>query len=139
MISVQVVEKGGKLVMCLMGKMHRFLIVIEKADGNYSAYSPDLPGCVATGKTRDQAARNMHEAVDLHVRGLLEDKLPVPQSRSFAEYRGYTGASRVISLQLDRRAIATIRADQVYLAVHPYSRSHAMSMSWRDAIVKVAG
>ena len=66
--------------------MHRFLIVIKKADGNYSAYSPDLPGCVATGKTRDQAARNMHEAIDLHVRGLLEDKLPVPQSRSFAEY-----------------------------------------------------
>lgn len=66
--------------------MHRFLIVIEKAHGNYSAYSPDLPGCVATGKTRDQAARNMHEAIDMHVRGLLEDKLPVPQSRSFAEY-----------------------------------------------------
>jgi predicted RNase H-like HicB family nuclease len=66
--------------------MHRFLIVIERADGNYSAYSPDLPGCVATGKTRDQAARNMHEAIDLHVRGLLEDKLPVPQSHSFAEY-----------------------------------------------------
>jgi predicted RNase H-like HicB family nuclease len=69
-----------------MGKMHRFLIVIEKADRNYSAYSPDLPGCVATGRTRDQAARNMHEAIDLHVRGLLEDKLTVPQSRSFAEY-----------------------------------------------------
>ena len=66
--------------------MHRFLIVIEQADGNYSAYSPDLPGCVATGKTRDQVACNMHEAIDLHVRGLLEDKLPVPQSRSYAEY-----------------------------------------------------
>jgi len=52
-------------------KMHRFLIVIERADGNYSAYSPDLPGCVATGKTRNQAARNMHEAIDLHVRGLM--------------------------------------------------------------------
>ena len=64
-----------------MVKMHRFLIVIEKADGNYSAYSPDLPGCIATGKTRDQAARNMHEAIDLHVRGLLEDRTagaPVP-------------------------------------------------------------
>jgi predicted RNase H-like HicB family nuclease len=66
--------------------MHRFLIVIEKAEGNYSAYSPDLPGCVATGKTRDQVARNMHAAIALHVRGLLEDKLPVPQSHSFAEY-----------------------------------------------------
>ena len=66
--------------------MHRFLIVIEKAEGNYSAYSPDLPGCVATGKTRDLVARNMHAAIDMHVRGLLEDKLPVPQSHSFAEY-----------------------------------------------------
>ncbi len=66
--------------------MHRFLIVIERAEGNYSAYSPDLPGCVATGKTRDQAARNMHEAIEMHVRGMLEDKLPVPKSRSSAEY-----------------------------------------------------
>lgn len=66
--------------------MHRFLIVIEKADGNYSAYSPDLLGCVATGRTRDDAARNMHEAIEMHVRGLLEDELPVPESTSFAEY-----------------------------------------------------
>lgn len=66
--------------------MYRFLVVIEKADGNYSAYSPDLPGCVATGKTREQAARNMHSAIQMHVRGLLEDRLPVPQGRSSAEY-----------------------------------------------------
>lgn len=66
--------------------MYRFLVVVEKAGGNYSAYSPDLPGCVATGKTRDQAARNMHRAIEMHVRGLLEDKLPVPQGHSFAEY-----------------------------------------------------
>jgi len=66
--------------------MHRFLIVIEKADGNYSAYSPDLPGCVATGKTREDAEKNMHEAIALHIRGLIVDNLPVPASRSFAEY-----------------------------------------------------
>ena len=66
--------------------MHRFLVVVEKANGNYSAYSPDLPGCVATGRTRDQVARNMHEAIEMHVRGLLEDGLPVPQAHSFAEY-----------------------------------------------------
>jgi predicted RNase H-like HicB family nuclease len=64
--------------------MYRFLVVIEKAEGNYSAYPPDLPGCVATGKTRDQVTRNMHNAIDMNVRGLLEDKLPVPPSRSFA-------------------------------------------------------
>lgn len=66
--------------------MHRFLIVIEKANGNYSAYSPDLPGCVATGKTREDTEKNMHEAIAMHIRGLIEDNLPVPASRSFAEY-----------------------------------------------------
>jgi predicted RNase H-like HicB family nuclease len=66
--------------------MYRFLIVIEKANGNYSAYSPDLPGCVATGGSREDAERNMHEAIELHVRGLQEDKLPIPESHSFAEY-----------------------------------------------------
>ncbi len=66
--------------------MHRFLIVIEKANGNYSAYSPDLPGCAATGKTREQVSRNMYQAIEMHIHGLLEDKEPIPRSRSFAEY-----------------------------------------------------
>jgi predicted RNase H-like HicB family nuclease len=70
--------------------MYRFLIVIEKANDNYSAYSPDLPGCVATGKTRKKVIRNMHEAVEMHVRGLVENKLPIPQSHSFAEYIAVT-------------------------------------------------
>ena len=70
--------------------MYRFLIVIEKANGNYSAYSPDLPGCVATGKTREQAARNMHSAVEMHVQGLIEDKLPVPEGLAIAEYIAVT-------------------------------------------------
>jgi len=66
--------------------MHRFLVVIEKADNNYSAYSPDLPGCVATGATRDEVERNMHEAIEMHVEGLREDGLVVPECLSFAEY-----------------------------------------------------
>lgn len=66
--------------------MHRFLVVIEKANGNYSAYSPDLPGCVATGSTREEVEKSMHEAIEMHVKGLLEDKLPIPESQSFAEY-----------------------------------------------------
>jgi predicted RNase H-like HicB family nuclease len=66
--------------------MHRFLIVIEKANGNYSAYSPDLPGCIATGATREEAEKNMHEAIEIHVQGLMEDNLPIPESTSFAEY-----------------------------------------------------
>ncbi len=67
-------------------KMYRFLVVIEKANNNYSAYSPDLPGCVATGATREEAEKNMYEAIEMHIKGLLEDKLPIPESKSFAEY-----------------------------------------------------
>lgn len=66
--------------------MHRFLVVVEKSSGNYSAYLPDLPGCVATGETREEVERNIHEAVQMHVRGLKEDDLPIPESQSFAEY-----------------------------------------------------
>ena len=72
--------------------MYRFLIVIEKADGNYSAYCPDLPGCVATGKTREETARNMHQAVEMHVQGLLEDHLPIPKSVALAEYIAVTAS-----------------------------------------------
>ena len=66
--------------------MHRFLIVIENAGENFSAYSPDLPGCAATGATREETERGMYEAIQLHVEGLLDDKQPVPASTSFAEY-----------------------------------------------------
>ncbi|MBS4027224.1 MAG: type II toxin-antitoxin system HicB family antitoxin [Ignavibacteriales bacterium] len=66
--------------------MHRFLIVIEKANNNFSAYSPDLPGCIATGASREETERNMHEAIEMHVQGLLEDGLLIPESNSFAEY-----------------------------------------------------
>jgi predicted RNase H-like HicB family nuclease len=66
--------------------MRRFLIIIEKANGNFSAYSPDLPGCVATGTTEKEVENNMHEAIELHIQGLIEDKLPIPEPISFAEY-----------------------------------------------------
>lgn len=66
--------------------MYRFLVVIEKANNNYSAYSPDLPGCVATGSTREEAEKNIYEAIEMHVQGLLEDNLPIPESEAFAEY-----------------------------------------------------
>lgn len=65
--------------------MHRFLVVIEKAGDNYSAYSPDLPGCVATGESRVEAESNMHEALEFHVQGMIEDGEPIPASASFAE------------------------------------------------------
>lgn len=73
--------------------MYRFLIVIEKANGNFSAYCPDLPGCVATGKTREETERNMHGAVEMHIQGMLEDKLPIPKSMAVAEYIAVSPAS----------------------------------------------
>ena len=66
--------------------MYRFLIVIEKANGNYSAYSPGLPGCVATGATYEESELNMHKAVEMHVQGLIEDNFPIPKSHTSAEY-----------------------------------------------------
>lgn len=66
--------------------MLRFLVVIEKTENNWSAYSPDIPGCVATGATREETEINIHEAIELHVNGLLEDGLPIPESNSLAEY-----------------------------------------------------
>ena len=66
--------------------MYRFLVVIEKANGNFSAYAPDLPGCVATGTTREEAEHNMSEAIEMHIRGLEEDAIPIPESTSFAGY-----------------------------------------------------
>lgn len=65
---------------------HRFLIVVENAGRNFSAYSPDLPGCVATGATRDETEANMQEAIRMHIDGLKEDGLPIPSSSSIAEY-----------------------------------------------------
>ena len=52
--------------------MHHFSVIIEKANGNYSAYSPDLPGCIATGKTREETERNMHEAIQICDQELFE-------------------------------------------------------------------
>lgn len=66
--------------------MNQYLIVIEKANGNYSAYSPDLPGCVATGKDVDDVKRNMRDAIEMHLKGLCEDQLPIPEPVSSAAY-----------------------------------------------------
>ena len=66
--------------------MHRFLVVIEKGSDGFGAYSPDLPGCVAVGKTREETEEKMHEAIALHIEGMKEDGLPIPASESVAEY-----------------------------------------------------
>jgi predicted RNase H-like HicB family nuclease len=64
----------------------RYAVVIEQADGNYSAYVPDLPGCVATGDTVASVEREIRDAIRFHIEGLKEDGLPVPAPTSLAEY-----------------------------------------------------
>ena len=64
----------------------RYAIVIEKAGGNYSAYVPDLPGCVATGATVAEVEAEIGEAIRFHIDGLKADGLPVPAPTSIADY-----------------------------------------------------
>jgi len=64
----------------------RYLVIFEKADGNYSAYSPDVPGCIATGTTRQETEENIREAIRFHIEGLREDGLPFPEPLSSTEY-----------------------------------------------------
>ena len=63
----------------------RYAVVIEKAEGNYSAYVPDLPGCVAVGETRSKVMKLIHEAIEFHLEGMQEDGLPVPEPHSSSE------------------------------------------------------
>ncbi len=64
----------------------RYAVVIEKADGNYSAYVPDLPGCIATGASVAEVERAIRAAIRFHIEGLEEDGLPVPEPQSVVEY-----------------------------------------------------
>jgi len=69
-----------------MCKDSRYTVVIEQAEGNYSAYVPDFPGCVTTGATLEETERNMQEAIAFHLDGLREDGLPVPVPPIVVEY-----------------------------------------------------
>jgi predicted RNase H-like HicB family nuclease len=64
----------------------RYAVVIEKAGDNYSAYVPDLLGCVATGATVAETEAEIRDAIRFHIEGLREDGLPVPEAVSLAEY-----------------------------------------------------
>jgi len=68
------------------GAVYRFLIIIEEGEHNYSAYAPDLPGCVATGHTREETEKNMREAIILHLEGMIEDQEPIPTTYTSAKY-----------------------------------------------------
>ncbi|MBI5948913.1 MAG: type II toxin-antitoxin system HicB family antitoxin [Chloroflexi bacterium] len=64
----------------------RYAVVIEPAESNYSAYVPDLPGCVAVGDTIEEAEREIREAILFHIEGLKEDGLPIPEPVTVVEY-----------------------------------------------------
>jgi len=64
----------------------RYAVVIEKAKANYSGYVPDLPGCVATGKSIEVTEKNLKRAIRAHIEGLKSDGLRVPKSTSVCDY-----------------------------------------------------
>lgn len=64
----------------------KYAVVIEKAENNYSAYVPDLPGCVATGVTIEEVESEIREAIEFHLEGMREDGEPIPPPSSHVEY-----------------------------------------------------
>ena len=66
--------------------MKKYLVVIEETSTGYSAYSPDLEGCVSTGRTRQEVEKNMQEAIKFHLKGLRLEGLHVPQPHSYCTY-----------------------------------------------------
>ncbi len=64
----------------------RYAVIFEKADNNYAAYVPDLPGCVSTGNTLPEVEESMRAAIRLHIEGLQEDGLEIPQPTTSCEY-----------------------------------------------------
>lgn len=109
--------------------MENYLIIIEKQKNNYSAYSPDVPGCIATGKTQKEAKKNMQEALEFHLEGLKLEKLPIPKSNSDFYYSDDNTASGIINFRctktLHKKLIALSEKENVSL-------SHLVN----DALVK---
>lgn len=66
--------------------MKEYLIIVEKTDTGYSAYSPDLPGCVSTGKSREEVEANMREAIEFHLEGLRVEGDEIPEPQSYSTY-----------------------------------------------------
>ncbi len=66
--------------------MKKYLIVIERTETGFSAYSPDLAGCVATGETRKEVETAMQEAINFHLEGLQEEGYSIPEPRSYSTY-----------------------------------------------------
>lgn len=66
--------------------MKRYAIIVERAGQNYAAYVPDLPGCVATGDTVEETEQLLREAIEIHLAGMIEDGIPIPEPSSLVSY-----------------------------------------------------
>ena len=66
--------------------MYHVLVIIEQGERNYSAYAPDLPGCIATGRTKEDTEENMRGALVMHLQGMLEDGEPMPPLNNITKY-----------------------------------------------------
>jgi predicted RNase H-like HicB family nuclease len=73
--------------------MKRYLIVIEQTNSGYSSYSPDLPGCVSTGRSREEVETSMREAIQFHVDGLRQEGYPIPEPQASSSYIEFPASS----------------------------------------------
>jgi predicted RNase H-like HicB family nuclease len=67
-------------------EMRRYLIIVEETDTGYSAYSPDLSGCVSTGRTLEEVKQNMRKAMEFHLEGMRLEGIPVPEPHTYSDY-----------------------------------------------------
>ena len=69
--------------------MKKYLIIIEKTNTGFSAYSPDLHGCIATGANKDETLKNIHEAIDFHLEGMILENIDIPEPETEIDYFEY--------------------------------------------------
>ena len=69
-----------------MSKLMKYLVIIEETKTGYSAFSPDLPGCIAAGSSKEEVEKNMKEAIAFHLEGMSQEGPEAPQSHSFSTY-----------------------------------------------------
>jgi predicted RNase H-like HicB family nuclease len=77
---------GSRIGGIVVSTNRKYLVIVEQAENNYAAYSPDLPGCVATGPTREETLHSMRSAIQMHLAGMREDGEPIPEPRTKADY-----------------------------------------------------
>jgi predicted RNase H-like HicB family nuclease len=115
-----------------------YLIIIEKTSTGYSAYAPDLPGCIATGKTLDVVRRRMREAVEFHIEGLREEGMPVPEPSSAAMFfelgsSGVVDGERRVETLYDIKTFAAkagIAPSTARVYAHRYGIGRKLGRGW---------